>query len=106
MRSVVSTVRPVRRQSTCGTRKVGSPVKFSASSDAAAASNRKSISSCTDSAKVITTSTGFSRRSAGCVRSINCASHRNSSRSRAKARAIPGRSTLTATGRPSVVTAK
>ena len=45
MRSVVSTVRPVRSQSIRGTRKFGSPAKFSASSEAAAASKRRSISS-------------------------------------------------------------
>ena len=68
-RSSVKTVRPVRSQSTRGTRKLGSPAKFSASSAAAAASKRRSISNLTTSASVCTTSTGFSRRSAGCSRS-------------------------------------
>ena len=48
IRSSVSTVRPVRSQSTRGTRKSGSPAKFSASSEAAAASKRRSISNLTD----------------------------------------------------------
>ena len=52
------------------------------------------------SARVCTTSTGFSRRSAGCGRSTEPASHRKRSRSRAKAAAMPGRSTLTATSCP------
>src|SRR5947207_3422189 len=106
MRSVVSTVRPVRSQSIRGTRKLVSPAKFSASSEAAAASKRRSISSCTDCASVSTTSTGFSRRKCGWVRSARRASHKNRSRSRAIARAIPGRNTLTATSAPSVVLAK
>ena len=42
------------------------------------------------SARVSTTSTGFSRRSDGCVRSISRASQRNRSRSRAKARGDAG----------------
>ena len=105
-RSVVSTPRPVRRQSTRGTRKPGSPAKFSASSDAAAASNRRSISISTDFSRVRAISTGFSRRRAGCVRSISRPSHIKRSRSRAKARAIPGRRILTATSLPSLVTAK
>src|SRR6266446_1355572 len=106
MRSVVSTARPVRCQSIRGTRKLGSPAKFSANSEAAAASKRRSISSWTDCARVSTTSTGFSRRRVGWVRSVSRASHKNRSRSRATARAIPGRNTLTATSCPSVVTAK
>jgi hypothetical protein len=65
IRSNVSTLRPVRGQSTRGTRKSGSPTKFSASSEAAAASKRRSISNRTTSANICTTSTGFSRRSMG-----------------------------------------
>src|SRR5579875_3329791 len=83
IRSRVNTVRPVRRQSTRGTRKPGSPAKFSASSQAAAASKRRSISICTISA-----------------------SQKKRSRSRANASAMPGRSSLTATSCPSVVRAK
>ena len=45
-------------------------------------------------------------RSPGRQRSISSATHRSRSRSRPIAASIPGRSTLTATGSPSVVTAK
>ncbi len=106
MRSRVRTRRPVRDQSTAGTCRLGSAAKFSASSDAAAASILKSISWPTDSAKRETESTNRSRRRSGRSHSMRSASQKNRSRSRPNARSMPGRSTLTATGRPSVVAAK
>ena len=106
IRSRVSTRRPVRSQSTAGVRKVGSSAKFSASSRAAAASMRRSISSRVESAKVLTTSTGLSRRRSGRIRCTRPAIQYSRSRSRAKAASISGRSTLIATSRPSAVTAK
>ncbi len=68
--SVVSTRLEVRRQSTAGMRNPGSSLVFSAISDMAAASMRKSISRRTEWASVSTTSTGFSRREGACSRSI------------------------------------
>ena len=59
--SSVSTSRAVRSQSTVGTRKSASSRVFSAISDSAAASSRKSISIATERASVATASTGRSR---------------------------------------------
>ena len=67
--SVVSTSRAVRSHSGCGTRKLGSSRVFSASSDMAAASSRRSISMATDRASVSTTSCGRSRLASGTKRS-------------------------------------
>ncbi len=105
-RSRVSTRRAVRCQSTRGTRKPSSSAKFSASSEAAAASSRRSISSRVQIAKVSTTVIGLSRRKPGCRRSTQLAIQAKKSMSRAIWRSMPGRSTLTATSSPSVVTAK
>ena len=60
---------------------------------------RKSISVATTRAKVATTSMGLRRRKLGCTRSIHSAVHKNNSRSRAKARSMPGRRIFTATSR-------
>ena len=65
IRSSVSTRWLVRSQSTLGTLKASSPRKLSASSDAADASIRRSISIRTVSAKIWTTSPGRSRFSLG-----------------------------------------
>ena len=61
--SIVSTSRVVRSQSIFGHAKLGSSARFSANSEAAAASRRKSISMRTERASVSTTSTRRSRRS-------------------------------------------
>ena len=55
--SSVSTSLVVRSQSTAGTRKSGSSLVFSAISESAAASRRKSISTVTERRNVSTTST-------------------------------------------------
>ena len=86
MRSRVKHAAAGARQSMRGTRKSGSPAKFSASSDAAAASNRKSISKLTDFGQG---PNDLDRLQAGATadgaaRSAR-ASHKNRSRSRAKA---------------------
>ncbi len=60
--SRVSTSLAVRSQSTAGTRKSGSALVFSAISDSAAASSRRSISSATERRKVATVSIMRSRR--------------------------------------------
>ena len=73
-RSSVSTRRLVRRQSTSGTTKPSSSAKFWRSSDAAAASKRRSISIITLCANVRMTSTGRSLRQEGSVRSAISAS--------------------------------
>ena len=77
----------------------GSRFRFSANSDAAAASRRKSISMRTLRASVSTTSTRRSRRRLGSKRSASRAAKNISERSRAKRRSTPGRSSLTATSR-------
>ena len=64
-RSVVSTRRAVRRQSTFGTPRLASPAKFSASSAAAAPSRDRFISTVTASAKTSTDSTRRKRRHRG-----------------------------------------
>jgi hypothetical protein len=68
--STVSTRRAVRCQSTCGTRKSSSVAVFSAISEMAAPSSRKSISSSVEAFSVSTTATGFKRRDGVCQRSI------------------------------------
>ena len=60
--SSVSTSLVVRSQSTAGTRKSGSSLVFSAISESAAASRRKSISTITERRSVSTTSMSRSRR--------------------------------------------
>jgi len=67
--SVVSTARPVRFQSTVGTRKPGSAVVRSAISEAAAASSRMSSSIAMERARVSTMPMGFRRRESGTSRS-------------------------------------
>ncbi len=105
-RSSVSTRRAVRCQSTRGTRKPWSPAKFSASSEAAAASRRRSISSRVQSAKVSTTLIGLRRRKPGWRRSTQVAIQAKKSMSRTIWRSMPGRSTLIATSSPAAVTPK
>ena len=96
--SIVSTLWVVRSQSTVGTRKSGSSRVFSAISDSAAASSRRSISIVTERDIVLMTSISRSRRaSAECVSAL-CATKKKSARSRRKRAATFGRSTLTATG--------
>ncbi len=68
--SSVSTRRALRVQSTVGTRKPSSFLVFSAISEMAAASMRKSISMATDFANVSTTAIGRKRREGGWKRSI------------------------------------
>ena len=65
IQSMVTTSRPVRSQSTAGTRKPGSSRVFSASSESAAASSRMSISILVVWASASVISTGRSRRVAG-----------------------------------------
>ncbi len=102
--SMVRTSRVVRSQSISGARNSGSRIRFSANSDAAAASRRKSISMRTLRASVSTTSTRRRRRRLGSKRSAVRAAKNISERSRAKRRSTPGRSSLTATSRsPSLV---
>ena len=74
MRSSVRTRRAVRSQSTAGTLKVGSSRKLAASSDAAAASIRSSISRREVRAKVSTTSRGRRRFSLGMTTTASSAS--------------------------------
>ncbi len=105
-RSRVSTRRAVRRQSTFGTRKPASSAQFSASSEAAAASRRRSISIWVERARVATDAIGRNRRNPGCSRSSQRAIQANRSRSRCISRSMPGRRILTATSSPSEVTAK
>ncbi len=104
--SRVMTSRAQRSQSTLGTRKSSSPWVFSANSDAAAASSRKSISILTERARVSTTPTGLSLRASVKNLSAKRAAKNMSPRSRWNRRSIPGRSTFTATGRatPSSIT--
>ncbi len=103
-RSVVSTVRPVRApiDPRHAKARIAGEILGAARTRRPPRSANPSRAR-TDCASVCTTSTGFSRRSAGRVRSSSRASQRNRSRSRAKAAAIPGRNTLTATSSPSVV---
>ncbi len=63
--SSVRTRRALRLQSTAGTRKPSSFFEFSAISEMAAASMRRSISMATDFASVSTTAWGRSRRDGG-----------------------------------------
>ncbi len=96
---VVSTRFCVRFQSTSGTRKPSSGLIFSAISEIAAASSRKSISSCVVRARLSTTAIGFRRRVGGWKRSIWRAAKAKLSRSCLKRRSTPGRRILTATSR-------
>ena len=86
--SIVSTLWVVRSQSTAGTRKSGSSRVFSAISDSAAASSRRSISIATERDIVLMTSISRSRRaSAECARP--CRATKKKSRGRGgSARAI------------------
>ena len=102
--SSVSTSLVVRSQSTGGTRKSGSSLVFSAISESAAASSRKSISTVTERRKVSTTSTSRSRRASAERSSAWRATKLKARRSAWKRCSTPGRSTLTATARgPSAV---
>ena len=96
--SIVMTSRVVRSQSIAGARISGSSFEFSANSEAAAASRRKSISIRTERASVSTTWTRRRRRISGAHRSASRAAKNMSARSRAKRRSTPARSTFTATG--------
>ena len=96
--SSVSTSLAVRSQSTAGTRKSGSALVFSAISDSAAASSRRSISSATERRKVSTVSISRSRRASADRLSACCAAKVKASRSTRKRRSTFGRSTFTATG--------
>ena len=95
--SIVSTLCVVRSQSTVGTRKSGSSRVFSAISDIAAASSRRSISIATERDIVLMTSTSRSRRASAEYASALCATKKKSPRSRRKRAATLGRSTFTAT---------
>ena len=95
--SIVSTLWVVRSQSTVGTRKSGSSRVFSAISDSAAASSRRSISIATERDIVLMTSISRSRRASAECASALCATKKKSARSRRKRAATLGRSTLTAT---------
>ena len=68
--SGVSTRLEVRSQSTLGTRKRSAGAMFSAISEIAAASSRRSISSSVVRCRFSTTATGRSRREGGWKRSI------------------------------------
>ena len=103
--SSVSTSLVVRSQSTAGTRKSGSSLVFSAISESAAASSRKSISIMTERRNVSTTSTSRSRRASAERFSACCAAKVKAARSAWKRRSTPGRSTLTATARGSAAVA-
>ena len=105
-RSIPASARPcaVRSQSTAGTRKSGSSLVFSAISESAAASSRRSISIATERRSVSTTSIMRSRRASAERLSAWRAAKVKASRSTRKRRSTPGRSTFTATGlRPSGV---
>ena len=95
--SIVSTLWVVRSQSTVGTRKSGSSRVFSAISDKAAASSRRSISIATERDIVLMTSISRSRRASAECASALFATKKKSPRSRRKREATLGRSTLTAT---------
>ena len=105
-RSLVSTRCPVSCQLIVGTLNPSTSFMFSLSSAAAAASKRKSISNLMDSARLRIVSTRRKRRYSGLADSTNLAIHKNRSISRWKAISIFGLRTLTATSRPSRVTAK
>ena len=96
--SSVSTSRAVRSQSTAGTRKSVSSRVFSAISESAAASSRKSISIATERASVATASTGRSRCASSDRLSALRAAKKKASRSDLKRRSMPGRRIFTATG--------
>ena len=95
--SSVSTWWLVRSQSTEGTAKSGSSRVFSAISDSAAASSRRSISMATERDSVSTISIERSRRASADQDSAVRAANISEPRSRRKRSAIWGRSTLTAT---------
>ena len=98
--SSVSTSRAVRSQSTAGTRKSGSSLVFSASSDSAAASSRRSISSRTERAQDIH---HLDQPQPPRLRTTSlrpCARRNRKRRDRpGSAARCPGRSTFTATAR-------
>ncbi len=98
IQSSVSTSLAVRSQSTAGTRKSGSRLVFSAISDSAAASNRRSISIQTERRSVATVSIRRSRRASADSASARRAANVKASRSTRKRCSMLGRSTLTATG--------
>ena len=105
--SSVSTSRAVRSQSTAGTRKSGSSLVFSAISESAAASKRRSISIPIERRSVSTTSTSRSLLASAEIFSALRAANVKASRSTLNRRSMPGRNTFTATARepPQVVTA-
>ena len=78
----------------------------SPSSSAPAASKRRSSSSSSARATAAAKAIGCSRRAAGTRRSTTPAARRSTSMSAATRRSMPGRSTFTATSRPSVVLAR
>ena len=104
--SVVSTSRSVRSHSGSGTRKSASSRVFSASSESAAASRRRSISIATERASVSTTSRARRRLASGTKRSNSRAAKRIACSSRANCSRTPGRITLTATSRPPAASAR
>ena len=69
----------------CGTRKSGSSLVFSAISDSAAASSRRSISIATERASVSTTSTSRRRRASARI-ALGAAARRSSNASRSRAK--------------------
>ncbi len=98
IQSSVSTVRAVRSQSTAGTRKSGSLRVFSAISESAAASSRRSISITQVRRRLSATSMRRRRLASAEKRSALRAANMMASRSTAKRRSMPGRKTFTATG--------
>ena len=102
--SSVSTSRAVRSQSTAGTRKSGSSLVFSAISDSAAASSRRSISIATERRQRVddldqAQPPRLGRQALGVARRED-----EGVEIARKRRSTPGRSTFTATGlRPSAV---
>ncbi len=103
--SATSTSRAVNSQSGFGTRKSPSSRVFSPNSDSAAASSLRSISMATERISVSTTSTKRRRLASALQPSASSAPRRMALRSRANRSRTPGRSTLTATLRPSCVSA-
>ena len=99
--SKVNTSLVVRSQSTAGTRKSGSSLVFSAISESAAASRRKSISTSTERRNVSTTSMSRNRRASADKFSACSAAKVKAPRSAWKRFSTPGRNTLTATARGS-----
>ncbi|CAM5218935.1 hypothetical protein BTHI11S_00858 [Bosea thiooxidans] len=99
--SSTSISRAVSCQSGSGTRKSASSFVFSANSERAAASSRRSISIATERARVSTTPVKRRRRASAERASAVSAPKRIAARSRLKRSRMPGRRILTATSRPS-----